>query len=237
MNLFFSDEIHSSTILLDEQEAIHCSRVLRHNIGDVIHITDGNGSIYTAAIIAVHKNKVACEIQSTNASPKPLKIHIAIAPTKNIDRFEWFLEKSTECGITDITPIITSQSERKVIKPDRLQKIIIAAAKQSLRSWFPVLHPLVRFNEFFSNERHDGQERFIAHCQSEEIPHLYTAAKDQSDRIVLIGPEGDFSNEEIRWAMDHGFREISLGKNRLRTETAGQIACQIIAMKNELNPK
>jgi 16S rRNA (uracil1498-N3)-methyltransferase len=158
--------------------------------------------------------------------------HIAIAPTKNIERLEWFLEKATEIGIKEITPVLCEHSERKIINMERLEKIIVSAMKQSLKTYIPVLNPLTRFTDFVSKP-FNGQ-KFIAHCTEgirSELIHSYVK---QSESLILIGPEGDFSPKEIEFAKSNGFIEISLGKSRLRTETAGIVACHTINLLNNI---
>ena len=156
---------------------------------------------------------------------------MAVAPTKNIDRFEWFLEKSTEIGIDEITPLLTEHSERKIIKPERLEKVIIAAMKQSLKAYKPKLNELTPFRKIIA--ANSFEEKYIAHCYDGEKQGLKTIAGKGKNILILIGPEGDFSTDEIKVARETGFTEISLGNSRLRTETAGVVACHIINLVNE----
>jgi len=176
--------------------------------------------------LASHK-KCLVRILSTEKTPaNPVQIHIAIAPTKNINRFEWFLEKATEIGIDEITPLVCAHSERKIVKPDRLNKVLIAALKQSLKSWLPHIHQPVSFNELIHRE-FDGQ-KFIAWCEAGEEDLLQKIYLPGSSALILVGPEGDFSPEEVEQATQAGFIPVSLGNSRLRTETAGVVACSTV---------
>ncbi|MEN8116270.1 MAG: RsmE family RNA methyltransferase, partial [Bacteroidota bacterium] len=157
--------------------------------------------------------------------------HIVIAPTKNIDRFEWFLEKCTEIGIDEITPILSEHSERKVIKPGRLEKIVVSAMKQSVKAYLPKLNELTSFNDLVKTS--DAPAKFIAHCNGGEKPHLKNNIEPGKNVLILIGPEGDFSPAEVELAKENGFKEISLGTSRLRTETAGVVACHIVNLIND----
>jgi 16S rRNA (uracil1498-N3)-methyltransferase len=232
MQLFYEPEILVNGGILSPEESNHCVRVLRHQVGDVINILNGKGHLFEARIIEALPKKCRVEIQTKKEEAAPLNIcHIAIAPTKNIDRTEWFVEKSTEIGIEEITPIFCSNSERKVIKPERLEKVIIAATKQSISLWRPILNPAITFNEFV--KRPFAGDKFIAHCQEGNTVHLKSAAKKGNNTLILIGPEGDFSDTEIKMALENGFKPISLGRKRLRTETAALTACHIIRLIND----
>lgn len=233
MQLFYVPEITENEILLDEVESKHAIRVLRLKTGEKVQVVDGKGGFYTAEIIDTNPKKSRLRIieAKKNHGKSDFYLHIAIAPTKNNDRFEWFLEKATEIGIDEITPLICEHSERKTIKPDRLEKIVVSAMKQSLKTWLPKLNPMVSLHEFI--KRNDTPIKFIAHCNEGTKPHLKNEVEKGKNILVLIGPEGDFSPEEVNLARMNGFREISLGNSRLRTETAGIVACHIVNLINE----
>ncbi len=232
MQLFYNAELDSTTnsITFDKNESRHIVRVLRKKTGDILSITDGKSGLYKAKINIANYKKCIAAITDYQAISKPWNyhLHLAIAPTKNNDRFEWFLEKATEIGIDEITPIICNNSERKTIKEDRFKKIVIAAAKQSLKYNFPVLNPSVDFNTFIEQET--TGLKCIAHCAEEEKTHLKSAINKQQKITILIGPEGDFSNLEIEKAKQKDFLSISLGESRLRTETAGIVAAHIVSL-------
>lgn len=231
MILFYSEECDGRTARLMGSEAIHCRQALRKNTGDLIHVTDGKGASYLGKITKSGKKEIEVEILNAIEVDKKraYKIHIGIAPTKNISRFEWFLEKASEFGIDEITPLLCKRSERKILKEERLTKILISAMKQSLKSELPILNPLTKFSDFLGKD-FNGQ-CFIAHL--EEDPELLIKSYAQgSDVIILIGPEGDFTPEEIIEAKDQGFKSTSLGDYRLRTETAGISAVQAVHFVN-----
>lgn len=223
MHRFFVPEITESTkqYILSEEESKHACRVLRLGIGDEIAIINGKGNLFTCEIIEDHPKHCAVSIINLITEKPDLQhIHIAIAPTKNIDRFEWFLEKATEIGIHEITPVVGDNSERKIIKTERLEKILVSATKQSKRLYIPKLNPLISVKEFIIQTPF----AFIAHCEDDETKNVITV-KDMTDNFtMLIGPEGDFSPIEIKLALEKGFKSKMLGKNRLRTETAGVYA-------------
>ena len=232
MHLFYTPEISSHIYTLEEQESKHCIRVLRLKKGDIIHLTDGKGNLFESKIIQDNPKKCIVEVTDVQkeVGKRDFKLHIAIAPTKNIARTEWFAEKATEIGIEDITPVICDHSERKIVKTDRLNKVITAAMKQSLKAYHPKLNETVRFKDFIKNNP-EGQ-RFIAYiCDkyNETLKDLYTPG---SDVTILIGPEGDFSEREVELAIESGFKPISLGKSRLRTETAALVACHSVEILN-----
>lgn len=233
MQLFYIPNITGSEVILSETESKHAIRVLRLSVNSEVQLIDGEGGFYEAVISDAHPKK--CKLLITNSiqnfDKRNFKLHIAIAPTKNIDRYEWFLEKCTEIGIDEITPLISEHSERKVIKPERLNKILISAMKQSLKATLPKLNPIVNFNDFINTSNY--QNNYIAHCYDGEKIHLKNTIKKGDDILVLIGPEGDFSLEEIKLAKQNGFLEVSLGTARLRTETAGVVACHIANLNND----
>ncbi len=223
MNLFYFPNIKADTtqIILSEEESKHACRVLRLKDGDIITILDGVGGTYLSQIEEAHPKHCIVSILSYEYEEKEAKaIHIAIAPTKNIERIEWFLEKTTELGIDEITLLLCKNSERKQIKEDRLEKILVSAMKQSKRTYLPKLNVLISFKDFI-NQHTTGA---LAHCyegNKTSIQDVY----QQYDYPILIGPEGDFSLDEVEMAKKAGYDFVTLGKNRLRTETAGLYAC------------
>ncbi len=232
MNLFYTPDIESDIYALNEAESKHCTRVLRLGQGDHIHLTDGKGSMFEAEIIIAQPKKCIVKILNKELSPRrDFQLHLAVAPTKNIDRFEWFLEKATEIGIDEITPLLCTHSERRNLRIDRLEKVILSAIKQSLKSWFPRLNELKDFKELVKTD-FDGQ-KFIAHLEKDNPLMLKDACQKGKSALILIGPEGDFSEEEISLALSHGFSIVSLGPERLRTETAAIVACHTINLLNQ----
>jgi 16S rRNA (uracil1498-N3)-methyltransferase len=227
MHVFYTPDIQESSVyVLNEEESRHCSKVLRLSIGDRVSLVDGKGGLYEAEISSESKRNVSLSILQVthNYQQRNYHIHIAIAPTKNIDRIEWFLEKATEIGIDEITPIICERSERKIIKEDRLEKVITSAVKQSLQAYHPTLNPAIPFHQFLKQEF--DAEKMIAHCiDDEKRVFMNDVVKTGARYLVLIGPEGDFSPQEIEMALSAGFIPLTLGNTRLRTETAGLAAC------------
>lgn len=223
MQLFYAYKIEGDWAYLDEEESGHCTKTLRKKIGDMLSFTDGCGGMYEGKIVDVSKKNCQILILKKNKTEtKKIKTHIAIAPTKNIERLEWFLEKATEIGIDEVSLLLCQRSERKQVRLDRLEKIIVSAAKQSLKSHFPKIHDLVKFKDFIAKNKNN--HRYIAHCNTDELPHFKNLIAGQEEVLILIGPEGDFSLEEVAWAKEKGFVEVSLGTSRLRTETAGIVA-------------
>lgn len=234
MHVFYTPDIQTSPEL-PEEEAQHCVRVLRLSAGDEITLTDGNGNFYRAEITASTNKRCLVKILET-IPQEPLwsgHLHIAMAPTKNMDRNEWFAEKATEIGFDELTFLNCRFSERKVIKTERIEKIVVSAIKQSLKARLPKLNEMIDFDKFIAQE-FTGQ-KFIAHCYEGEKPLLKNVLKSGEDALVLIGPEGDFSEEEVTRAIEKGFRPISLGKSRLRTETAALMA--VIMINGVVNGK
>ena len=232
MQLFYIPTIDGNTCVLSEEESWHCTKVLRLHEGDEINLTDGKGNLYTGRLAKV--NHKGCLVEILGVKPGQSNgwhLHIAIAPTKNIDRFEWFLEKSTEIGVDEITPVVCEHSERNHLKTERLKKVIIAAMKQSLKTFLPDLNNPFDLLKFISLP-FNGQ-KFIAYCDSPATVGLDKVYSAGSNALVLIGHEGDFSKEEIEVAKKAGFIPITLGKSRLRTETAGIVACTIINFLNQ----
>ena len=232
MALFYVPQLSSGEVL-PEEESQHAVKVLRLQVGDMIEVVDGVGGFYRARITNPHAKHCGFEITETilEMGKKNYRLHIAIAPTKNIERLEWFIEKATEIGIDEITPIICRYSERKVVKQERLEKILVSAAKQSLKAYFPKMNSLCTFDELMKN--HAASQKFIAHCYEEDKRLLQTECGLSTDVLVLIGPEGDFSKEEVNKAISAGFVPVSLGTSRLRTETAGVVACHTVGMLNQ----
>lgn len=233
MHLFYTPDLSETIYTLDETESKHCIRVLRLNTHDIVHLIDGRGGFYKAKITDPNPKKCTLEIiKSTKEYGKRNHyLHIAIAPTKNIDRFEWFLEKATEIGIDEITPILCEHSERKVIKNDRFEKIVISAIKQSVKAYKPRINGITEIRQFLSQDFKG--DKFIAHCEDNQKNLLKTVYKQGNNALILIGPEGDFSPDEIKLSRENKFIEISLGESRLRTETAGLVACHTINLMNE----
>jgi 16S rRNA (uracil1498-N3)-methyltransferase len=232
MELFYDPNFSNSNFTLSEEESKHCIQVLRHKAGDQVKVINGTGLLFIGIIIEAHPKRCKIEItEKQEFTPQPFHLHIGIAPTKNIDRFEWFIEKATEIGIHEITPLLCKHSERQQLRNDRIEKIIVSAAKQSLKFNIPVLNPLTPYQTFL-NQTHEGQN-FIAHCVNSEKLLLKNAYSINSNVTILIGPEGDFSKDEIENAINRKFTPISLGESRLRTETAGIVACHTIQLLNE----
>lgn len=225
--LFYCSKIEKGFAHLDEEESRHLLTVLRRNAGDKLQLTDGLGFFYEAEISEVGKRHALARIISkTEAPPERFaRLHIAIAPTKQMERFEWFLEKAVEIGVDEITPLLCQRSERDTLRLDRVEKILISAMKQSLRPRLPKLNELTRFQKFVIATT-EIQKR-IAWCSTEPLPHLRTTIDSHKNTVVAIGPEGDFSPEEVKLAMQNGFTGVSLGTARLRTETAGILAVSV----------
>ena len=234
MQLFYTPELTTDTkqYTFSKEESKHMVRVLRKKEGDILHITNGKGTIFSAQIVLADQKNCMVSIESFEfQAPKSYQLHLAVAPTKMNDRFEWFLEKATEIGIDTITPILCDRSERKVIKAERFEKIIQSATKQSLSAYFPELRPLTPFSDFINN--HTDEQLFIAHCEEDKKQSLKQALQSQKSVTILIGPEGDFSPEEIQQALENNYIPVTLGDTRLRTETAAIVACHSVAFMNE----
>ncbi len=219
MSLFYCENIENQSVIsLSVEESLHLTKVLRLKKNDKIEITDGKGFLYKATIIDNKQKQCVVEINDKEIKQdiKPYKLHIALAPTKNIERFEWFVEKSVEIGIDKITPIISRHSERKVIKTDRIEKIIISAMKQSQKYHKPVFDSILDFNDFICNC--NNKQKFIAYCKADNLLSKY---KFSDDIIFVVGPEGGFDEDEIELAKSKGFEPVLINNFRLRTETAG----------------
>lgn len=234
MRIFYAPDILTNPVL-PEIESGHCIRVLRQQTGDIIDISDGKGFFYKGKITEAHQKKCRIEIVETLAVQKPWTgcLEIAVAPTKNMDRMEWFAEKATEIGIDRISFIKSRYSERKEIKTERIEKIAVSAMKQSEKALLPDISEMIEVKQFI-HQSFSGR-KFIAHCYPGEKPLLSKIYKGGEDATILIGPEGDFSEEEVEAALKCGFEAISLGESRLRTETAALTALQTLHIINQIS--
>ncbi len=227
MHLFYTPDIDPSATqyILSEEESKHCIRVLRLVVADEVQLIDGRGGFYTATIADAHPKRTVLTINSkiTNYQQRNHYLHIAVAPTKNIERLEWFLEKATEIGIDEISLVICQRSERKDARADRLNRIITSAMKQSLKAYHPVLNEAISFQKFIT-ANFEGQG-FIAHCAPGDKQDISTLLTKHGRYTVLIGPEGDFTDGEVESALQAGYQAVTLGESRLRTETAALEAC------------
>ncbi|MBR4995218.1 MAG: 16S rRNA (uracil(1498)-N(3))-methyltransferase [Alistipes sp.] len=234
MQLFYAPDITPPLYTLSDEESKHCVRVLRLHEGDQIHITDGKGNLHLCRIVEAHQHHCTIEVIETKSEweKMPYRLTMAVAPTKHIERFEWFLEKATEVGVTRFIPIECDHSERRTIKYDREFRVITSAVKQSLKAYHPALDELTPVKKVIASG-FEGR-KFIAHCNSEEGERRYLPSiiNKNENVLILIGPEGDFSPEEINFALENGFEAISLGTQRLRTETAATIATVMVAVEN-----
>lgn len=221
MNVFIAERKQDNFLYLTEEESWHCVKVLRMRKGSVVRLLDGSGTLYEAELYQVNEKQCVAEILSAQEEKKrSISLHLAIAPTKNMDRMEWLVEKTTELGIEEISFVWCKNSERKHLKTDRLQRVAMSAVKQSMQSYFPVLHEPISFSQFLERMSNTQTAKLIAHCQSGSFRN--NLSEIVTPRIVaLVGPEGDFTEEEIDKATKCGFIPVSLGNSRLRTETAG----------------
>lgn len=224
MHLFYTPDIDGETYILNEEESKHCIRVLRLEMQSIVQLIDGKGGFFTAEITDPNPKRTSLKVIDAKREFEKRNhyLHIAVAPTKNIERFEWFLEKATEIGIDEITPVLCERSERKEVKLDRLNKIITSAVKQSIKAYHPKLNPLTRYTQLVQFVKDD---RYIAHCLNDSKVELKSALQRGGRYTIFIGPEGDFSPDEIALAKSNSFKAISLGSSRLRTETAALEAC------------
>ena len=229
MFIFYQPEIRQGTSTLDKEESRHCVKVLRKKEGDFIRIADGQGTFYEAVIEEADSKKCRFKvIQHQSIKPDPFHIHIALAPTKNLDRTEWFVEKAVEIGVHQISLIFCENAERKVLKTERLERKAVSAMKQSQRPYMPTLGGLEKFEDFIQQQRAD--HKLIAYLGEQMRPQLVNAVPPANSYLVLIGPEGDFSEREVEQAVGSGFHPVSLGNSRLRTETAGIAACHTLQL-------
>lgn len=234
MQLFYNPTINETTesFTFDREESKHIIKVLRKKDGDILFVTNGLGYLFKTEITLASDSKCTVQMVSFEKSaPSNFKLHLAVAPTKMNDRYEWFLEKATEIGIQEITPIICDRSERKVINTDRFEKIILSAMKQSNELYLPKLNPAISFKEFIK-QQNEGL-RLIAHCEETDKKTLKSVVHPNTNITVLIGPEGDFSEKEIALALEQKYIPVSLGNTRLRTETAAVVACHSVVFVNE----
>jgi len=231
MNLFFGIPSGDGNATLTEDESAHCIRVLRKKAGDQIFFTDGEGNYYHGVILTADHKRCTVSISETKEKfgKRDYSLQLAIAPTKNLDRFEWFLEKATEIGIDIITPIICTHSERRILKTDRLKKVLLSAMKQSLKAYLPKIHEALPLEDFLKQEI-NGQ-KFI--CVGSATDSFKKILKPGSGYTVMIGPEGDFTDAEIQSALKNNFIPVNLGPSRLRSETAGVVACSIVSLLND----
>ncbi|MDG2280434.1 MAG: 16S rRNA (uracil(1498)-N(3))-methyltransferase [Flavicella sp.] len=235
MQLFYNSEINTNitSFTFDKTESRHIIRVLRKTEGDTIYITNGDGILFTGEISVASDKKCVVNILNYDLKRKAWNyhLHIAVAPTKLNDRMEWFLEKATEIGIDEITPIICKHSERKVVKKERLEKIVLSGMKQSLKFHLPKINEAITFTQFIASE--PTGKLFIAHCEEQEKKSFKTEITPNTDITILIGPEGDFAPSEIEAALNNNYTPVTLGNSRLRTETAALVACHSVAFINE----
>ncbi len=233
MQIFYQPLLPQHHFFLDAEESRHCVKVLRKKEGDRIMVVDGLGTFYHVRIQQADPRQCTFTVvESTKVNNKHFSIHIAIAPTKNADRLEWFVEKAVELGIDDISLIISENTERKKLKTDRLERKAVSAMKQSIKATLPRIHTPVPFQSFVQQHSADLQ-KYLAYVSDTPIPHLMQAASPSGAYLVLIGPEGDFTPEEVQQVQEIGFQTVSLGPYRLRTETAGLAACHILNLLNE----
>jgi 16S rRNA (uracil1498-N3)-methyltransferase len=233
MSLFYSSAFSKNNPVLSPEESHHATRVLRLKAGEKVQVTDGKGSFFQAVIREIHEKKTLLEVIAVEESTKrqDFYIHLAIAPTKNIDRIEWMLEKCVEIGIDEISFLLCQRSERKQLRLDRLEKIAAEAMKQSLKSWFPKINDIQPYESFL--KKNIQTEKYVAHLNDNDRKLLSQTASPHSSYCVLIGPEGDFSEKEVKQALEAGFLAVTLGESRLRTETAGLVACHTLQLLNE----
>lgn len=233
MQIFYTPDIHGIEHVFSEDESKHAVRVLRLDVNDTINLIDGKGTMMEAVITDAHPKRCRVLVKNviTEFEKRPYQLHLAIAPLKNPDRFEWFLEKATEIGVDKITPLLCHHSEKKSVNMERCNRIIESAMKQSVKAYHPHMLPLTRFEEILKSGA--NAQKLIATCEGtrKRINECYKAGENA---LVLIGPEGDFSEEEVKLALNAGFTPVSLGSSRLRTETAGIVACQSINFVNQI---
>ena len=235
MQLFYNPTItkDSKEIKFDKEESRHIFKVLRKQEGSVLNLTNGKGFFFKVRLQSNLKNCMATVLEVKKQEPLPYSLHLVVAPTKLNDRYEWFLEKATEIGVTEITPIICEHSERKIIKIERFEKKIQSAMKQSLSAFLPKINKAIPFGDFLKLQKGNLHQKLIAHCEESKKQSLKSVLKPNDNTILLIGPEGDFSTNEINESIKAGFIPVTLGTSRLRTETAAIVACHSVAFINE----
>ena len=230
MHLFYTPDINSDFYTLSEDESKHCTRVLRLQQGDNVHLIDGVGGLYTAVIEDANQKK--CKLQVIDKQNEygklPYTSHIAVAPTKNMDRMEWFVEKAVEIGVSEISFLLCEHSERRQMRLDRIEKIAISAMKQSQKGYLPKLNEMMPLPKFV--QQCYARQTFIAHLEEDATKGIKEYFKPSQAHCILIGPEGDFSESEIKLAYDSGIRPVTLGQSRLRTETAALVACNTLSI-------
>ncbi|KLT71268.1 MULTISPECIES: 16S rRNA (uracil(1498)-N(3))-methyltransferase [Flavobacterium] len=234
MQLFYNPNIDETTesFSFDKEESRHIIKVLRKQDSDILHVTNGVGLLFETEITLASDNKCTVQVLSVKKADEPkFHLHLAVAPTKMNDRYEWFLEKATEIGIQEITPVFCDRSERKAINPERFEKIILSAMKQSNETFLPKLNPAISFKEFIKQKKEGLQ--LIAHCEETDKKSLKEVLQPNQNVTLLIGPEGDFSEKEIALALENDFKPVTLGNTRLRTETAAIVACHSVVFFNE----
>ncbi|RZJ53144.1 MAG: 16S rRNA (uracil(1498)-N(3))-methyltransferase [Flavobacterium sp.] len=234
MQLFYNPNIDETTesFSFDKEESRHIIKVLRKKDSDILHVTNGSGLLFETEITLASDNKCTVKILSVTKADQPkFHLHLVVAPTKMNDRYEWFLEKATEIGVQEITPVFCDRSERKAINPERFEKIILSAMKQSNETFLPKLNPAISFKEFIK-QKNEGLN-LIAHCEETDKKSLKEVLKPNENITILIGPEGDFSDKEIALALENNFKPVTLGNTRLRTETAAIVACHSVVFFNE----
>ncbi|MBR5074672.1 MAG: 16S rRNA (uracil(1498)-N(3))-methyltransferase [Bacteroidales bacterium] len=234
MELFYSTEIRKETVLLRGQEADHCARVLRHKAGDTVFVIDGKGGLYNCTVVSLNVPKrgdaeVECRIveKSEGVGGRPYRLVMAVCPTKNMDRYEWFAEKATELGVDAIVPLISDHSIRTTVKKERLEALVLSATKQSLKSVLPVVEDAVSVSDFLLRDFGEGTLKLIAHCEEGEkktVREYVSTSQKPLNVVIMIGPEGDFSEREIALAREKGFLPLTLGPSRLRVETAAVVS-------------
>ncbi len=234
MQLFYNSNIDVDTtnFSFDKEESGHIVKVMRRNSGDILMVTNGLGQLFTTEIVLASTSKCMMKVNAVETiKSSDYKLHLAVAPTKMNERYEWFLEKATEIGISEITPIICERSERKIVKNERFDKIILSSMKQSASCYLPKINEPILLKDFLQIA-FEGQ-KFIAHCEDSQKILLKNAADLKTNTLILIGPEGDFTENEIVEAKENNFRAISLGNSRLRTETAAVVACHTLALLHQ----
>jgi len=233
MQLFFQENITPPIITLEQDESKHLVRVLRKKQGDPVSVTNGKGEVFECVILETDQKKTKLKVLNSSLVPEDeFHIHLVIAPTKSPDRMEWMVEKITEIGFHEITLIESINSERSFLKTERLEKKIISACKQSLKFRIPLLHPTQKLDSILTSNEFTDYQKFIAYVDENHIHHLFDLARPKGKYLVLIGPEGDFETKEIEKALSNKFHPVSLGKSRLRTETAGLAAVQMLQVLN-----
>lgn len=235
MQTFYTPQISGKNYILNKEESKHCIRVLRLKKGDDVNLVDGNGGFYIASISEENPNACLLEIKEVilNFEKRNYYLHLAVAPTKNIDRIEWMIEKAVETGIDEFTPVICEHSERKSINVERLERIAISAMKQSLKAFLPKINDCISFSDFIHKKT--SHLKLIAHCFKDIKPQrklLKDAYQKNQNVVCMVGPEGDFSREEVNFTVKNGYTGVSLGPGRFRTETAGLVVCQNIYFMN-----